>query len=363
MKKAVVLLIAVLAGLVWWWTGSAPKKSMQRPASVVNVVAPRQAELASEIEGVGTAQARASINLTSEVDGRLLSVNFKEGDKVKAGAKLVALDDRIARAQLARADAQLADARAAWERAQQLKSSEVLSKAEADTLQAGLLSAQADRDAAASTLADYTVRAPFAGVVGLRRVNTGSYVKSGDVLTTLDDLDELEILFSVPEKHLGQIASGQTIFVESSSYPDRVFDAHLSQIDTRVDPVNRTVTVKATMTNTERLLLPGQFLNVRLLTGNRLALMIPEQAVLTEGASSFAYVVNDSTAERREVKTGVREQGWVEVLSGIALDEQVIVNGHARLGTGSKVDVREDASALMPDTQRAFLNEPAFQDQ
>ena len=135
------MLIFVLAGLAWWWVESAPKNEMQRPASVVNVIAPRYAELASEIEGVGTAQARASINLTSEVDGRLLSVNFNEGDKVKAGTKLVTLDDRIVRAQLARAQAQLADARAAWERAQQLKSSEVLSKAEADTLQAGLLSA------------------------------------------------------------------------------------------------------------------------------------------------------------------------------------------------------------------------------
>ena len=357
------MLIFVLAGLAWWWVESAPKNEMQRPASVVNVIAPRYAELASEIEGVGTAQARASINLTSEVDGRLLSVNFNEGDKVKAGTKLVTLDDRIVRAQLARAQAQLADARAAWERAQQLKSSEVLSKAEADTLQAGLLSAQADRDAAASTLADYTVRAPFTGVVGLRRVNTGSYVKAGDVLTTLDDLDEIEILFSVPEKHLGQIAPGQTVFVESSSYPERIFDAQLSQIDTRVDPVNRTVTVKATLVNTERLLLPGQFLNVRLLTGKHRALMIPEQAVLTEGATSFAYVVNDSTAERREVKTGVREKGWVEVISGIAFDEQVIINGHARLGTGSPVEVRGDVNALMPATQRAFLDEPAPVDQ
>jgi membrane fusion protein, multidrug efflux system len=348
MKKvaaALTLVIVAALALIWWWptAGDAPR---QRPAQVVNIAKPIVSNLAREIEAVGTAQARESITVTSEVDGRLEKVVVTEGQSVKAGQPLFLIDDRTARAQLARADAQLADAQAAWRRAQQLKSSEVLSRAEADTLQAALNSAQADRDSAAAQLANYQIKAPFSGVLGLRQVNQGSYVKAGDRLTTLDDLDHLEVLFAVPERYLGQIKVGQRVDVRSISYPDKAFSASVRQLDTRVDPINRTVTVKAILDNSQRKLLPGQFLAITLRTGEHQALMIPEQAIVTEGAGSFIYVVEDSVATRREIQIDTRQEGWVEVLSGVAEHDNIVINGHTRLGGGAPVEVREDAAAL-----------------
>lgn len=354
MKKAIVALLVVVAAIGWWLTRGTESAAVA-PPQVVNVIAPRDAQLANVIEAVGTAEAQASVNVVSEVDGRLVEVLFREGQQVEAGALLARLDDRQARAALARAEAERMDAEAAWKRARQLQSSQVLSEAEADTLKAALKAAQASHDAASADLADHQIRAPFAGVVGLRRVNEGAYVKSGDILTTLDDLQQLQVIFSVPEKYLGQLATGQKVEVASASYGNKRFAGELSRIDTRVDAVNRTVAVKADIDNSEGLLRPGQFLQLYLRTGERSATMIPEQAVLTEGATSFAYTVSDGVAQRVEVRTGSREQGWVEVINGIGANDQVVINGHARLGTGSKVEVRDDPNALLPQTAAAFL--------
>lgn len=354
MKKAIVALLVAAVAIGWWLTRGTQSGGMA-PPQVVNVIAPRDAQLANVIEAVGTAEAQASVNVVSEVDGRLVEVLFREGQQVEAGALLARLDDRQARAALARAEAERMDADAAWKRASQLQSSQVLSEAEADTLKAALKAAQANHDAASADLADHRIRAAFAGVVGLRRVNEGAYVKAGDIITTLDDLQQLQVIFSVPEKYLGQLANGQKVEVTSASYGNKRFVGEVSRIDTRVDAVNRTVAVKADIDNGEGLLRPGQFLQLYLRTGERDALMIPEQAVLTEGAVSFAYTVNDGVAQRNEVKTGSREQGWVEVIAGIGENDQVVINGHARLGTGSKVEVRDDPDALLPQTAAAFL--------
>ena len=268
MRQAVLAMMAIaVVAAVIWWRSSGPAGGFQRPASVVNVVQPRAGELNAEIRSVGTVQARASVLLTSEVDARLVKVLVEEGAQVKAGQKLAQLDDRVARAELVRMDARLKDAEAAWQRAEQLQGKELLSPAEVDTLQANLLAARADRDAAAANLADHSIVAPFAGVTGLRRVNQGSFVKSGDALWTLDDLDHLEVIFAVPERYIGDIRDGQQVSVSSRSYPDQEFLATVERIDTRVDSDNRTVSVKAALENPARLLRPGQFLDVALRTG------------------------------------------------------------------------------------------------
>lgn len=387
MKKVAAIFILFAVALLWWWP-SQERPVRQRPAPVVNVVSPQRTTLTEEIEAVGTAQARASITVTSEVDGRLEKVAVAEGDRVKAGQVMFIIDDRTAKAQLARADAQLSDAQAAWNRAKQLKHSEVLSQAEADTLKAALNSAQADRDAAAAQLANYQIKAPFSGVLGLRQINQGSYIKAGDRLTTLDDLDQLEVLFAVPERYLGQIKIGQRVDIVSVSYADKTFSARVHQLDTRVDPINRTIIVKAVLDNAQRQLLPGQFLAVTLRTGEHQALMIPEQAIVTEGSDSFAYVLEtaetsasgssslSSVAEsstpapssttiavRTHINIGARQHGWVEIISAddnsavITLADKIVINGHTRLGAQSPVDVQDDAAAMQLEIRPEVLTD------
>lgn len=349
MKKVAlgVLTLLVLAA-IWWWGdgGGAPRAPL---AAVVNVVIPRSSMLVTEIEAVGSTRARAAIDVATPVAGRLERILFEEGQEVRKGDLLASLDDRAARADLAGALARQADAQAGWRRAQQLAPGGMLSQAEADALEAALKAANAAVDAARVELADHEIRAAFDGVVGLRRVDAGSYLKVGDIITTLDDVEQLEVAFSIPERYLREVRPGQRVELVSASYSERRFHGEVARLDTRVDPLTRTVSVKALLENEMRELRPGQFLNVRLRSTAREALMIPEAAILTEGGSSFAYVVTaEDKAERRELLTGQRRQGWVEVRDGISAAEQVVVNGNDRLATGMPVEVRDDPEALLP---------------
>lgn len=361
MKKWLALVPVLLVTLgIYWWLSGAPDAGAAggptMPKPVVNVMQPRATELFQSVQAVGTTEARAAINVAAEVDGRLDAMHFIPGKKVEKGALLVSLDDRTARADLAAAEAALSNARQARDRARRLEQ-ELLSRAEMDTLESALKAAQAQVDRARALLDDHRIRAPFAGVPGLRRVNPGSYVRAGDVITTLDDLDTLEVVFSVPERFIGSLETGQTVEVFSDAWPDRRFLARVEHLDSRVDPATRMIRVKASLDNRDRALRPGQFLSVSLQTRKYQALMVPEQAVLTLGSQSFVYVVDEQGhSARRDLVTGARREGWVEVREGLTGKEQVVINGNARLAVGVPVEIRDDPEALQPAIRDAFLD-------
>lgn len=354
---AIVPVLVIAAMAFWWWDGRAaggPPRVM--PRAVVNVVTPRLAPLYESVRAVGTTEARAAANITAEVDGRIEALHFTPGQKVERGALLVSLDDRAARAELAAAEAQLANARLAWERASRLRQ-EHLSASERDALENAFHAAQAQLDRARAHLDDHRIRAPFAGVVGLRQVNPGNYVRTGDVIATLDDLDTLKVVFSVPERFITSLAPGQNVEVTSDAWPGRRFPARVEYMDSRVNPSTRTLRVEAMLDNADRALRPGQFLDIQLQTRAYQALMVPEQAVLTLGRNSFVYIVDEQgVSRRRDLTLGLRREGWVEVRAGLEGDERVVVNGNARLVAGVPVDVRDDPEALQPSVRNAFLD-------
>ena len=353
---AAVVLVSLVIFAIWQFGGDQANQR-QRPPQVVNVEAPRVTILQRRVEAVGSARALQSVSVTSEVDGRVVRIAMKEGSAVAAGDLLVALDDRTAQAELAQAEAALADARAAWQRAERLQNTRAISEAEVDQLKAALQGAQAQQQAAKARLSYHQIRAPFPGVVGLRNIDPGSYLRAGDLITTLDNTERLEVQFTVPERYLADLATGNLLTVRRNAWPGKAFSGQLTYRDSRIDPVNRAITVKALLDNSEQLLLPGQFLQVSLAVGEHPALMIPEQAILTQGAVSFAFVAKDGQAERRQLSLGTRQQGWVEVTSGIAEGDQVIVTGHTRLGGGSAVTVVDDPAALVPESAGAFIDQ------
>ncbi|MCC1496160.1 efflux RND transporter periplasmic adaptor subunit [Alcanivorax sp. 1008] len=353
---AVVALIS-LALLAVWQFGGEKAGQRQRPPQAVNVEAPRLTTLQRRVEAVGTARALQSVSVTSEVDGRVVRVAMKEGSRVMTGELLVSLDDRTAQAELAQAEASLADARAASQRAERLQNTRAISEAEVDQLKAALQGAQAQQQAAEARLSYHQIRAPFPGVIGLGNIDPGSYLRAGDLITTLDNTEQLEVQFTVPERYLATLAPGQSLTVTSDAWPEKVFSGQLTYLDSRIDPTNRAITVKALLDNNEQLMLPGQFLQVSLAVDEHQALMIPEQAILTQGVVSFAFVVKDGQAERRQLSLGTRQQGWVEVTSGIAENDQVIITGHTRLGSGSPVTVVDDPGALLPESAGAFIDQ------
>jgi membrane fusion protein, multidrug efflux system len=305
----------------------------------VEVASAAAGTMRERIEAVGTTLARQAVDIVALSAGRVAEIDLRPGQQVEAGAVLVRLDDRMEQAAVAEASAALREAQLALERAQKLHSNNTVAQATVDELQAAFDRAAARLDATEKQLADRTVRAPFAGVVGMRRVDIGARVDNDTVLTTLDDLAELEVEFSVPEVYFGRVRRGQPVAATSAAFPGRTFEGRIATVDTRVGAVSRAFRVRAVVPNPELVLPAGMFMHVTVVLEERPAVLIPEQAVLAEGASTFVFKLQGRQAERRQVRLGQREAGAVEVLDGLAAGDLVVESGHQKLRDGVVVEV------------------------
>jgi membrane fusion protein (multidrug efflux system) len=291
------------------------------------------------IEALGTANANESVDIRPQIAERITAIRFDEGQQVESGQDLVALEDTQARAAVASARATLVESEGQLRRARRLMETRAISAAELEQRTARRDADRAALDMAEARLADTLVRAPFAGRLGLRRVSLGSLVTPETVITTLDDTDPIKLDFDVPETAFAQLAEGLPVTARSAAWPDLVFRGEVASIDTRIDPVSRTVTVRALVPNEEGRLRPGMFLTVTVLREEVSALLIPEQAIVPEQSRQFVLVVGeDALVERRQVRTGRRRPGQVEVLSGLTEGEIVIAEGTQKARPGSRVE-------------------------
>lgn len=355
MRTSVQLLLAcIILGLTavsWYFLQQPEQRSSARSPRVptaVNVTLPRQGEVQDSLGVVGTLASRDAIFVTSEVSGRIRRLGFEEGQPVHAGQVLVELDDHQAQAELAVALSQLDDAEAKYRRARQLQAGRSISQAEVDELRSNLEVARARVAAAETNLRNHRILAPFDGVIGLREASVGSYVRAGDIISTLDDLNRLELRFSVPERYLSQVMPGLPLVVYSDAHPGREFQGEVRQLGIRVDPVTRTIPVRADIANRDGQLRPGQLLRGRLILAERPdSLLIPEQAILTEGDQQYTFVIRNGVAERVTVRLGRRLSGEVEVIEGLEAGDKVVVTGLARLRHGESVRILDDATAVL----------------
>lgn len=353
-----ILGLATLGMWLLWPEGESGNDEPQRGGrdTAVNTIAPERQTLADILEAVGTTTARDAVNITSEVDGRVVELRFAEGDRVEEGEVLLVLDERQARADLAVAQARHEDARDKFARAERLRPTNNISEAEFDERRSQMRVAEAELEAARTRLANRRVEAPFTGTLGLRDVSRGAYLRAGDVITTLDTIEQLDLNFSVPERFIGRLELGQTVQGRTDALPGEVFKGEVRELDSRVDQRSRSLAVRAFLDNSERLLRPGQFLNVNLRLGEREALMVPEQAVLAQGNEHYLYVVEDGKAQRRNLTLGERRPGTVEIRDGLDEHDRVIITGLGRLGDGDAVRVLEDPDVLVP-TNRVLSGE------
>lgn len=344
-----ITLVAVAGALAYHQFGGGEEEAQGRNkrASPVNVVSPVTAEVRDRVAAVGTLQSRDAVELTSEVNGRVVALGFEPGQRVEKGQLLVRMDDRQAQVDLRVAEAQYADARRQFERADSLRSNNSISQAQVDALRTALDVAEAQRDAARTRLEDHRIEAPFAGIPGLVDISVGAYVNIGDSITTLDATDAMELTFAVPERYLGQIVLGQRLTASTAAFPDRIFDGSLAELGTRIDELSRSLPVKAVIANPDNRLRPGQFMSVSLTLDERQALVVPEQAILVQGAKAFVFVAEADQARRTEVTLGAREPGMVEVVSGLDLRDSVIITGQDRLSSGDAITVVQDDDALL----------------
>lgn len=312
-----------------------------RPAGAAPVTIV-SAEVASErvtreLKALGTAIANESIDVTSKTSNIVSAVHFRDGETVRSGQVLIELDSAQARADLAEASAALTESTSQYQRARDLLSTRVLSQSQYEQLEATMKANQARVDAAQARLADTVIRAPFSGRVGLRRVSIGSLVSPGTVITTLDDTSVMKVDFTVPENLLGNLRAGLELAARTAAHPDRELRGKVLTIDSRIDPVTRSVTVRALVPNPESLLRPGMFVNVTLARDDYDAIVIPEQALVPEQSRQYVYVVQDGIVARREVRIGRREPGKVEIVAGLAQGERIVVEGTQKVRDGGAV--------------------------
>jgi membrane fusion protein (multidrug efflux system) len=294
--------------------------------------------LPAQFETIGSLRAEASVVVRPEVAGKIVTIHFQEGQRVDNGAPLFSLDPALAQASLNEANANLENSHRAFGRASELANRQLIAHADLDTRKATLGVDQA-RAATARTMLDKTaIRAPFAGVVGLREASVGDYVNVGQALVDLVRLDPMEVDFSVPEVELARIAVGQTVKLEVDAVPGKTFDGTVLAVDPIIDAAGRSAKIRARVPNPELTLRPGLFARLRIVYGtNPTALMIPEQAIWPDGDQKKVFRVDNGKVTLVPVTLGMRQPGMVQVVDGLKAGDEIVTAGQMKLHDGMGV--------------------------
>ncbi len=370
-RQLFIVAILIAVGLGGWfayskgWNGNpavqkAAGGGRADAAVLVEVDTVKTGRMVETREAVGTVKAFQSITVTAKVSGTIETIDFKEGQLVKAGDVLIRMDSDERRADMEKAQAELTRATAQrneiavkLERATTLQKTGSGAGAQVDdytaqvrTLDGAIASAKAAIKGAEARLEDSTVRAPFSGRIGTRDVSLGAYISPGTQISTLDDLSIARLDFAVPENLLDRLRVGQIVHAKSAAYKERIFTGSVQIIDTRIDPVTRAVRLTADFDNADEALKAGMFLSVTLeVASNDEATVVPEEAIVNDGMRHIVYVVSkDKRAERRVLSIGQRQRGLAEVLSGVAPGETIVLRGVQRIRPDSLLDPRPISS-------------------
>jgi membrane fusion protein (multidrug efflux system) len=335
------------AGAQGGWGGPGGGGGM--PPSAVDVVTVHAQSLPQTFETVGTLRAEESVSVKPEVAGKIESIGFTEGEAVGRGQVLFRLDGALVRADLNEANANLQNSQRAYARAKELSAQQLIARADADKAQAQLAVDQA-RAASARTRLDKTViRAPFAGVTGLRKANAGDFVDPGQDLVDLVKLDTLELDLRAPEVVLSELAVGQKVDFGVDAFREELFKATVVAIAPTVDAGGRSVSLRARFENPEGKLRPGMSARVRIVLANSpSALVVPEQAIVPMGEQKNVYTVVQGKAKLVPVTLGERQPGAVQVTSGLKDGDVVITSGLQKIGDGAPVAPNTGKPAAAP---------------
>ncbi len=361
---AVVLgIAAILAGLAAHFVlgrnrGDDAATERTRAPVPVTIALVEAMTLEETVFGVGTLEASAEVEISPEIAGRIRAIRFEEGAFVEEDDVLFELDDerlrhqRTARqAALRAAEARAANAQRIFDRRQQLRDRAVFTEEAIEEAEADLEMAVAERERLEAELSliereleDMRILAPFSGVLSHREVDRGAHVTVGRMLAKLYQIDPLEMNFWLPERHLARVRPGQRVGVTVAAYPDRAFEGAVEFVGPAIDPSTRQFLVKALTPNEKHELKPGLFATASVTVGRREDRpVIPDVALVATRRGYMVFVVEDGVAASREVSTGLRHEGLVEILDGLTVGEQVVREGHLRLSPGHPVVAAEDS--------------------
>jgi len=368
----VVALVAVASGGYWLGqrnvAASAPNAAVAAaPAPVgggVSVEASKVARVAlpQGITAVGSLRSDESVTLRPEVAGRISAIQFREGERVTKGTPLVRLDTAVAEAEAQQARANLTLAQQKHTRALDLEKKGFISSQAKDEAENNLRVAEASLALSEAKLAKLTIMAPFTGIIGLRSVSVGDYVKEGADMVNLEAVDPLKVDFRVPEIYLTQLGVGQSLQLTLDAMPGKTYQGKVFAINPLLDAAGRSVVIRAQVKNQDAALRPGMFTRVRLLTRDlQETLVVPEQAIVPQGEEWFVYRVVDGKAQRAKVDVGQRRDGKAEILKGLQDGDTVVTAGQLKLREGVPVQIAAAPTAApAPAPPKADAAAPAL---
>lgn len=356
-KRMLIMLLVVAAfiatiGFVWYrrdQTAKAQSGSYQPPPEAVTTVIALKEEWQGTLSAIGTVAAVNGVMVSADLPGVVQKVAFGSGDRVEAGELLVQLDTRQEQAQLAAAEAKLELAHLNLDRIRGLRQQGINSQTEFDTSVAEQKQAEGVVGEIRATIERKTIRAPFAGTLGIRQVNLGQYLKSGDPIVQLQSHDPIYVNFDVPQQELVRVRAGGTVRVAAEGPPSIEFTGRITAIDSVVDDSTRNVRIQATFENRQGRLRPGMFVTARvLLDAKDSVVVLPASAISYAPFGDSVFVVEDVKGPNGQSYRGVRQQfikigsvrgDQVAVLSGIAPGAEVVTSGVFKLRNGAAVAV------------------------
>lgn len=366
---AIILLVVICGGLIGFniFRAQAIKDffaNMKQPSQAVSTIEVKPGKWMPGIEAIGSARAEDGVNLTFQIDGIVKEVLFKPNQQVKKGDLLVQLDDEIQKADLVatKAEAELSEQN--YKRAQTLRTQGVGAVSNVDTTAAALSSAKANVAKAQATLDLKRLIAPFSGVIGISRVDIGQFMAPGTVVATLQNVDTMRVDFTVPEQELKNLSMGQEVQIGASA-EDYAFKGKIIGIDPKIDPASRLVTVQAQVDNSDKSLVPGQFVQVRVvLPQEDNIVVLPLTTVVTSLYGDYVFTVVKKDTDKADaakaadapktdadakaddlilhqifVKLGRRTGNNVEILSGVKEGDIVVTSGQNRLSNGMSAHI------------------------
>ncbi|WP_407184517.1 efflux RND transporter periplasmic adaptor subunit [Bradyrhizobium centrosematis] len=357
------LLAVLVGGLVWfnYFRGQMIKQffaNNKPPPTSVSAAEAKSEVVPNLLTAVGSLVAVHQVDVSADVNGRVTDIKFVPGTRVEAGTPLVQLFDAPEQGDLANYKAQATVAQLSLDRAKQLASRQFGPQATVDQAQAAYDQAQAGIAKTEALISQKLVRAPFAGELGMRKVEVGQYLTAGTAIVSLTDLSELWANFTVTEKDSGSLKVGQTVRLKVDAYPGRTFEGKITTIEPQIASDTRNIRVQATIANPEKILKPGMFVTTTVVLPEKPAVItVPETAVDYTLYGDSVFVITEKkeadgktslSAVRTFVQTGNRVEGRVEIVKGLKAGDKVVAVGQLKLQSGAAVAISTDPAPPIP---------------
>lgn len=341
-----LLIIGIICSgltLYFWANKTKLNRILPRGAVTVTVAPIKTIHYTPAIEAIGSVTAYESVTITVNVTEYVKKISFKEGEFIKKGTTLVILNSAEEHAQMASLKSRYDESVAHFKRSKKLMSKNFQAQSAHDVRQANMRSAKAQLDVINAKINDRIIKAPFDGVLGIRKISEGALLKPGDAVVTLDMVKPIKVDFTLAERYLSKIYQKQTFSAKTTAFPNITFNGEIKLIATRIDKQTRSIVVRGQLSNKKELLKPGMLLFIKIKTKSKKVFVIPEQALMSQANSRFVYIVQKNKAVKIPISIIERHQGNIYVEAKLPLNSQLVIDGAFKLNPGMAVEVKNVA--------------------